>query len=169
MRSITIASNVSGLESSRERFLAKHSTSPERTHPAVRAGFMEFLSVIYGLFADFDPPQTFADEKEMSGRWWWASVASKASACNAISRAHYLHLMQSCRVGLRDPYPHMDKPPTWHVTWRRVLVKSRVRSCVRGAERERSLEQETEATETKFGRERSRGSISDEYSSRKAC
>ena len=55
MRSITIASNVSGLESSRERFLAKHSTSPERTHPAVRAGFMEFLSVIYGLFADFDP------------------------------------------------------------------------------------------------------------------
>ena len=100
---------------------------------------------------------------------WWASVASKASACNAISRAHYLHLMQSCRVGLRDPYPHMDKPPTWHVTWRRVLVKSRVRSCVRGAERERSLEQETEATETKFGRERSRGSISDEYSSRKAC
>ena len=145
MRSITIASNVSGLESSRERFLAKHSTSPERTHPAVRAGFMEFLSVIYGLFADFDPPQTFADEKEMSGRWWWASVASKASACNAISRAHYLHLMQSCRVGLRDPYPP------------------------HGGERERSLEQETEATETKFGRERSRGSIRDEYSGRKAC
>jgi hypothetical protein len=111
MRSITIASNVSGLESSRERFLAKHSTSPERTHPAVRAGFMEFLSVICGLFADFDPPQTFADEKEMSGRWWWASVASKASACNAISRAHYLHLMQSCRVGLRDPYPPHGQAP----------------------------------------------------------
>jgi hypothetical protein len=36
------------------------------------------------------------------------------------------------------------------------LVKSRVRSCVRGAERERSLEQETEAIETKFSRKRSR-------------
>jgi hypothetical protein len=73
------------------------------------------------------------------------------------------------RPAARPLPPTWTSPPTWRVTWRRVLIKSRVRSCVRGAERERSLEQETEATETKFGRERSRGSISDEYSSRKAC
>jgi len=46
---------------------------------------------------------------------WWASVASKASACNSISRADYLHIMQGCRVGLARPLPPMDKPPTWRV------------------------------------------------------
>ena len=51
----------------------------------------------------------------MSGQMWWASVASKASACNSISRADYLHIMQSCRVGLARPLPPMDKPPTWRV------------------------------------------------------
>jgi len=46
----------------------------------------------------------------MSGQMWWASVASKASACNSISRADYLHMMQSCRVGLARPYPHGQAP-----------------------------------------------------------
>ena len=49
----------------------------------------------------------------MSGRWWWVSVAGKASACNSISRADYLHMMQSCRVGAEDFHPrgYIDKAP----------------------------------------------------------
>jgi hypothetical protein len=46
-----------------------------------------------------------------------------------------------------------------------VAAGSCQKSCselLSGRGRERSLEQETEATETKFGRERSRGNISDE-------
>jgi NAD(P)-dependent dehydrogenase (short-subunit alcohol dehydrogenase family) len=49
---------------------------------------------LYGLFADFDPPQTFAlradkilgNERQIVWRWR-ASVASVASACNSILRA----------------------------------------------------------------------------------
>src|SRR5262249_4027233 len=54
MRSITIASNVSGLESSGERFPAKHSVSPAGTHPAVRAGFMKLSSTAFRLMARRD-------------------------------------------------------------------------------------------------------------------
>ena len=54
MRSITIASNVSGLESSGESFPAKHSVSPAGTRPAVRAGFMKLSSTAFRLMARRD-------------------------------------------------------------------------------------------------------------------
>ena len=41
----------------------------------------------------------------------WASAASVSSACNSISPGDTLHMLQTCRVGLRDPNPHMAKAP----------------------------------------------------------
>jgi hypothetical protein len=35
----------------------------------------------------------------------WASAASVASACNSISGADHA-------AGLRDPTPHLDRPPS---------------------------------------------------------
>jgi len=63
------------------------------------------------LFADFDPPQTFAlradkilgNERQIVWRWR-ASVASVASACNSILRADRAAYAANSRVGLRDPY-----------------------------------------------------------------
>ena len=66
------------------------------------------------IFADLGPPQTFAlraDEILGNERQTVWSAATVASACNSISPGDTLHMLQTCRVGPRDPRPYMPKAP----------------------------------------------------------